>query len=193
MGRRLLWSREVKPLTKLLSLGMIERLRQIRCILCDVDGVLTDGGLPFDRHGQFMKQFHAQDGAMLKLARKQGLLVGILSGRRSAAVEQRAEELDLDSCLLGVADKLQGLKKWLAEESFELSQVAYIGDDVPDLCLAGHVGLLAAVADASPLLRRRADLVLQRPGGRAAVAECLTMILQAQDILPDERPITGHG
>ena len=172
---------------------MLAQLQAIRCVLCDVDGVLTDGGLPFDESGQHSKTFHAQDGAMLKLARRCGLTVGIISGRYSKAVEQRSAELGLDCCMLGVADKAAALKVFAEKQQLSRKAMAYIGDDIPDLSLKAPIGLLFAVADASPILRRRADKVLQNRGGRAAVAECLRLILAAQNTLPQDLVEAGHG
>lgn len=172
---------------------MIAQLQAIRCVLCDVDGVLTDGGLPFDERGQYGKVFHAQDGAMLKLARQAGLKVGIISGRYSEAVEQRAAELGLDCCMLGVTDKAAALKVFAEKQGISRQDMAYIGDDVPDLSLLRPIGLLIAVADASPLLRRRADVVLQTNGGRAAVAEALRLVLSVQGRLPLDLTEAAHG
>ena len=111
----------------------------------------------------------------------------------SEAVERRSAELGLDCCILGVTDKAAALKVFAEKQGISRQDMAYIGDDVPDLSLLQPIGLLFAVADASPLLRRRADVILQSGGGRAAVAEALRLVLSAQQRLATDLSTTGHG
>ncbi len=173
---------------------MLEAARAIRCVLCDVDGVLTDGGLPYTAAGQEWKVFNAQDGAMIKRARQVGLRIGLLSGRHSDAVALRAKELGLDDCMLGIEDKCQRLEAWCSETGVALDELAYIGDDIPDIGVFNMVAWSAAVADASPLAKRRADFVAQRQGGHGAVAEILYWLLQLQGRLEfSSNTGTAHG
>lgn len=172
---------------------MIEAARAIRCVLCDVDGVLTDGSLPWSAQGQEWKTFNAQDGAMIKRAIQSGLRIGLLSGRNSAAVALRAAELGISDCMLGIADKGRRLVEWSAETDIAMHEVGYIGDDIPDIGVFAMVGWSAAVADASPLAKRRCDFIAQRGGGRAAVAEILSWLLQLQGRLHTGADEGLHG
>ncbi len=175
-------------------LGMIEAAKAIRCVLCDIDGVLTQGDLTYSAAGQIQKTFHAQDGAMLKFARQAGLQVGLLSGRASEAAAMRAQELGLECCLLGVADKVAALEQWAASQELSVKEIAYIGDDLPDIGIMAAVGWSAAVADACPLLLRHCDFIAQRRGGQAAVAEILRWLLQLQGRLTLDAGLeAGHG
>lgn len=172
---------------------MIEAARAVSCVFCDVDGVLTDGSLPFVGEEQRGKCFHAQDGAMIKQAMQLGLEIGILSGRQSPAVAARAAELGIRHCLLGIADKAAALADWAGQTGRSLQEIAYIGDDLPDLAVCASVGWSVAVADACPSLRRRCDWVCSRAGGRGAVAEILGWLLQLQQRQPGTDMPAGHG
>jgi len=152
----------------------------IRMILFDVDGVLTDG--TFWRAGEEeVKRFHSRDGVGLVLARRAGLKLGLVSGRRSNAVAFRAEELQLHFVRLGTAEKIPALEEAMAQESLEASQVAFMGDDLPDLPVLRKVGLSATVADAPLEVRSRVDYVTRARGGHGAVRELIEQILMAQD------------
>jgi len=174
--------------------SMLEAARAISWVFCDVDGVLTDGSLAYLDQGESGKIFNAQDGAMIKQACRLGLKLGILSGRDSPALKLRAAELGFECCLSGVADKAAAISRWSEEEHVELSEIAYLADDIPDLAIIALVGWSAAVADASPLLRHRCDFIAQRNGGRGAVAEILFWLLRLQQRWPDgDNYALGHG
>ena len=103
--------------------------------------MLTDGSLPYQDGRQQGKSFLAQDGAMIKLAQSQGLEVGIISGRESLDVAQRAQELGISCCRLGIVDKLSELNNLCRSQKWDMQQIAYIGDDVPDIAICQAVGL----------------------------------------------------
>lgn len=149
-------------------------------ILCDVDGVLTDGSLYYDRRGEALKRFHVRDGLALKLAQRAGLRVGLLSGRESPALERRAAELGLDALLAGHRDKDAVFDEFLRRHDTVPRQVAYIGDDLPDLPVLGRCGLAFAPADAAEEVRAVAHRILARPGGAGAVREMVEMVLRAR-------------
>ncbi len=152
----------------------------IRMILFDVDGVLTDG--TFWRAGdEEVKSFHARDGVGLVLARRAGLKLGFISGRRSAAVAARAAELQMHFVRLGAAEKIPALEEALVQESLTASEVGFMGDDLPDLPVMRRAGLSATVADAPLLVRSRVDYVTRARGGHGAVRELIEQILMAQD------------
>jgi len=160
------------------------RARKIRVLLMDVDGVLTGGQvylLPqLDGTAVEMKAFHSQDGAGLKLARDAGLRTGVISGRNSAAVTRRAAEVGMEFVYQGRAEKLSAYEEILRVAGVRDAEVAYIGDDLPDLPVLERVGLAVAVANAVPEVRRAAHHVTRRTGGDAGVREAIEGILKAQ-------------
>ena len=166
------------------STAVATRARKIRVLLMDVDGVLTGGQvylMPLaDGTAVEMKAFHSQDGAGLKLARESGLRTGVISGRDSAAVTRRAAEVGMEFVFQGRAEKLPAYEEILRVAGVRDAEVAYIGDDLPDLPILERVGLAVAVANAVPEVRRAAHHVTQRTGGEAGVREAIEGILKAQ-------------
>jgi 3-deoxy-D-manno-octulosonate 8-phosphate phosphatase (KDO 8-P phosphatase) len=156
------------------------RLRQIRLLVCDVDGVLTDGGLHYDDDGRVLKRFDVRDGLAVRMLHRAGITVALLSGGRGGATEQRAAHLDIQHCRVGVGDKQQGLEQLRAELGMDRDHIAFIGDDLNDLAVRPVVGLLVAPADAARVLRRQADWVLRRRGGSGALRECAEALLASQ-------------
>ena len=156
------------------------RAGELQWILCDVDGVLTDGGLYYDRRGHGMLRFDVRDGLGLKLAQRAGLHVGVLSGRASAALDHRGKELGFDAMMTGIRDKGAALSAFLEERGLSARQVAFIGDDLPDLMPLARCGLSFAPADAAAEVRTVVHQVLEAPGGRGAVREMIEAILQAR-------------
>ena len=164
---------------------IIARARQIKILLLDCDGVLTDGGLNYTFDGKRVlegaKVFHIHDGLGLKLAREAGLKLGVISGRISPALTARARELQIDRLHQGIDDKLSVYEQIIIAEGFSDDQVAYVGDDLPDLPVMRRVGLAIAVADAVDEIRECAHFVTNKPGGRGAAREAVELILKAQD------------
>jgi 3-deoxy-D-manno-octulosonate 8-phosphate phosphatase (KDO 8-P phosphatase) len=154
------------------------RLAEVRLVVLDVDGVLTDGGLWYGPQGELIKRFDVRDGLGIRLMQQAGLEVALLSGGRGGATEQRAAHLGIRHCLVGAADKPVALAALQAAVGLPAASTAFLGDDVNDLAVRPGVGLLIATADAAPPLRRRADLVLRRPGGRGAVRELAEHLLR---------------
>ena len=159
---------------------LVPRARPIALILMDVDGVLTDGGISFIEGSAEAKTYDARDGVGLSIARRIGLRTGVISGRSSAAVSRRAEELGMHEVHLRVRDKLTAYERILRRQKLTDAQVCYIGDDLTDLPVLGRVGMPVAVADARPEVLRRALFVTRAPGGRGAVREVIDEILKAQ-------------
>ena len=164
---------------------IISRARQIRLLLLDCDGVLTDGGLHYTFDGKRVmegaKVFHIHDGQGLKLAREAGLKLGVISGRVSPALTARARDLQIDRLHQGIDDKLSVYEQIKTDEGLTDAQIAYVGDDLPDLPVMRLVGLAIAVADAVEEVRECAHLVTQKPGGRGAAREVVELLLKAQD------------
>jgi 3-deoxy-D-manno-octulosonate 8-phosphate phosphatase (KDO 8-P phosphatase) len=159
-----------------------DKAKLIKMLLLDVDGVLTDG--TFERHGtEEIKRFHSRDGIGFVLARRAGLKMGLISGRSSKAVEHRARELKLDFVRLGTDDKLSALQQALEQEGLSEEQVAFMGDDLPDLPVLSRVGLSASVADAHAEVKSRVDYVTRARGGFGAARELVDEILAAKGLL----------
>ena len=133
------------------------RLRQIRLLVCDVDGVLTDGGLHYDEEGRVVKRFDVRDGLAVRMLQRAGITVALLSGGRSGAIEQRARHLGISDCRTGVGDKQEGLAQLQRELGMGREATAFLGDDLNDLAVRPVCGLLVAPADAAEGLRQQAD------------------------------------
>jgi 3-deoxy-D-manno-octulosonate 8-phosphate phosphatase (KDO 8-P phosphatase) len=158
----------------------IERAKPIRLLLFDADGVMTDGRLLFGPAGEEWKAFHSRDGLGIRLAQSAGLKLGIISGRRSTALERRANELQLDEFHHGVADKLVAYEAVRGRLGLEPAEIAFIGDDLVDLPVLRKVGLAAAVPEAVEAVLAHAHLVTAARGGEGAVREVIEFILTAQ-------------
>jgi 3-deoxy-D-manno-octulosonate 8-phosphate phosphatase (KDO 8-P phosphatase) len=164
---------------------IISRARQIKLLLLDCDGVLTDGGLYYTFDGKHVldgaKVFHIHDGQGLKLAREAGVKLGIISGRVSPALNARVRDLQIDYLHQGIDDKLYVYEQIKIDTGFTDEQTAYVGDDLPDLPIMRRVGLAVAVSDAVNEVRECAHFVTNKPGGRGAAREVVELILKAQD------------
>ena len=156
------------------------RARAVRLILLDVDGVLTDGTVDISSDGTESKTFSIRDGAAILWARREGLTVGLLSGRPSAATTRRASELGIDLVVETGPDKRPAFEQILTRVRLAATDVAYMGDDLLDLPILGKVGLSAAPADAVDEVLGHVNWVSGRPGGRGAVRELVELILRAR-------------
>ena len=159
-----------------------KRIRGIRMLLLDVDGVLTDGGIYYSDSGAEMKRFDIHDGMGIDLLQRAGIEVGILTGRVSGIVERRARELGIKTVKQGFYDKSAGLDAILRERGLRESEVAYVGDDVQDLAVMRRVGWSACPSDAMKDVKAEASYVCANPGGRGAVREAAEAILRALDV-----------
>jgi 3-deoxy-D-manno-octulosonate 8-phosphate phosphatase (KDO 8-P phosphatase) len=159
------------------------RLRAIRLLVCDVDGVLTDGGLHYDEDGRVMKRFDVRDGLAVRMLQRAGIEVALLSGGRSGAIEQRARHLDIAHCRTGVGDKHVGLEQLRRELEMPREATAFLGDDLNDLAVRPVCGLLVAPADAARELRLQADWVLRRRGGDGVLREFTDALLASKGLL----------
>ncbi len=159
-------------------------LAGIELLLMDVDGVLTDGGIVLDDHGVESKQFSVRDGWAIARWRKLGRQAAILSGRRAAVVDRRAAELGITPVIQGAGEKAKPFRALLTHLGLEPSQVAYLGDDLPDLAIlrVPGLGLAACPADAVPEVRAEVHHVCAAGGGRGAVREVIELLLRAQGL-----------
>ena len=164
--------------------SLAEAAAKIRLLLMDVDGVLTDAGMYYTESGDELKKFNTRDGMGVALARQAGLKTAILTRESTKLVERRGAKMRIDHVFIGVTDKLTCMKELLGQLGLTLEQVAYIGDDVNDYELLCHVGLAAAVRDASRLPKSVAHLITEAKGGEGAVRELCEIILEAQQEHP---------
>lgn len=156
------------------------KLEATRALVLDVDGVMTTGVITMDDHGNELKAFHVHDGYGIHALMQRGIRVAIMSGRRSAAVERRAQELNITDVHQGLKDKSVALAEFARLHGLNYLEIAHIGDDIPDLVLFELVGLAVAVANAVPKLKESADLVLTRSGGDGAIREFSDLLLSVQ-------------
>ncbi len=164
-------------------LEAIQKARDIKLLVLDVDGVLTDGRLWYGNTGEELKAFHIQDGLGIKLLLRSGVDIAIITGRRSALVARRAKELGIRHVIQGREDKLAALETMRTELGIELEQIAYVGDDLPDLSAIRAAGLGIAVANAVAVVAEHAAHKTVRCGGDGAVREVCELILHAQGTL----------
>jgi YrbI family 3-deoxy-D-manno-octulosonate 8-phosphate phosphatase len=157
-----------------------QRCQAIELVLSDVDGVLTGGGIVFDNQGIETKQFHIRDGLGIKLWQRAGYKFGLVTGRSSHIVKMRAAELGIEIVRQTAEDKLPAAQEIIADLGLQLSQVCYIGDDLPDLPVIRACGLGVAVGDACYEVRQAAHHVTTLHGGAGAVRETIELILKAQ-------------
>ena len=158
------------------------RLLLIEMLLMDVDGVLTDGSITYGDQGTELKTFFVRDGSGLKIWTGLGKRAGIITGRRSPLVDRRAAELGIATVVQGADDKNAALDAVLARERLRPEQVAYVGDDLPDVPVLARCGLAVAVADACREAQAQAHYVTRAAGGRGAVRETIEWILRGQGL-----------
>ncbi len=160
---------------------MKSKLMKIKMLLMDVDGVLTDGDIIYTSDGEELKKFNVQDGMGITLARLGGLKTGIITGRESELVKRRAGELKFDVIRQGCKQKLEEYEKIKKEFDLTDENVAYIGDDIPDISILRKAGFSAAAANARDEVKAACDYVTVQPGGQGAVREVIDKILKLQD------------
>lgn len=157
---------------------MRERLKKIRLLLLDVDGVMTDGRIIYNNQGVEIKAFDVKDGHGLKMLQRAGIPIGIITGRSSEVVAFRAAELGIDILYQGAKDKLIPYQEILLQHGLTDEQVAYVGDDVIDLPILRRVGFAATVADAVDDVKPYVHYTTRRCGGRGAVREVCDLLLK---------------
>ena len=161
-----------------------EQFKKIRAIISDIDGVLTNGTVGYGLE-DFVKFFNYRDGPWLKMAKRHGYIVGLISGRSSAANRKRAGELGLDFCKEDIHNKLTAFEEILAEYDLKPEECLYVGDDIIDAPVMSRVGIAVAVADAVPVLDEFADWRLQTPGGRGVFVEILDRLFRESGIMDE--------
>lgn len=160
--------------------NVLKAAQKIKLLLLDVDGVLTDGRLYYGNSGEEMKAFDIQDGLGIKLLQRGGIKVGIITGRTSSLLKRRAQELDIQPLIQGREDKLTALNELLEDMDITLEEIAFVGDDLPDLAVLRRVGLGITPANGNHILASQALWQTKKSGGNGAVREVAELILTVQ-------------
>ena len=160
---------------------LIEKAKAVKCLICDVDGVLTDGLLHIDNNGNEFKSFNVQDGMGLKLLMAAGIEVAVITTSRHEVIQHRMQQLGITHYYTGQVDKNAAYNQLKSTLGLRDNQFAYVGDDLPDLPLIRKVGLGVAVANALRQVKEFAYWQTELTGGRGAVREVCDLILNAQN------------
>ncbi|HHO76900.1 MAG TPA: HAD-IIIA family hydrolase [Deltaproteobacteria bacterium] len=157
-------------------------MNRLKCLVLDVDGVLTDSRIFFSDDGKEMKAFNSKDGHGLKLIMRAGIQVAIITGRYSKALEYRVKDLGIEHVIQGSKDKTASLRELSKNLGIDPAEMAYMGDDVVDLPAMKLCAVSIAPADAVEMVRRKADIVTVLPGGHGAVREAVEIILKRMNL-----------
>lgn len=158
---------------------MKEAASKIKALVLDVDGVLTDGSLTFDQEGVEYKTFNAKDGQGIVMLNKTGFVTAIITARKNGTVRHRFRNLGMTKLFEGSKNKIASLKELMAEFNLKPEEIAYMGDDLPDICVLKVVGLPSCPADAVDEVKQCAKFVSSKNGGRGAVRELCNLILKS--------------
>lgn len=163
---------------------LLEKAKKIKLLALDVDGVLSDGKIfLFNSSNEEFKGFNAKDGQGIKLAQKSQIKVALITARSSHLIEKRAEELGIDLCFHGINNKLETMQKIMSDLELGWEEVAYMGDDLPDLPILKRVGLASTPKDSLPYIKSACHYICDRVGGDGAVRELIDLLLIAQNKL----------
>lgn len=155
----------------------LEKLKRVRLVITDVDGVLTDGGLYYGPDGEYLKRFHARDGLGIRLLQQAGIQVAVLSGRDCPALRRRLADLGITEAVLGQVIKQAALPGIISRCGVTAEEVAFIGDDIPDIEVFALCDVSVTVGDAPDYVKAKADLVLKSGGGQGAFRELVEHII----------------
>ncbi len=161
---------------------LFNKLSKLKLLVCDVDGVFSDGRIYLGNQGEELKAFHTRDGYGVKALVSHGVNVAVITGRRSAIVENRMKNLNVAHIIQGEENKSAALLSLLDSLSLSADEVATLGDDMPDIGMYAHAGINIAVADAHPYVIKQANWITTLPGGFGAVREIADTILQAKGV-----------
>lgn len=163
-----------------ISSEILARVKKIKLLIMDCDGVMTDGRMYFSERGEELKVFHVRDGQGLVMLHKAGFRSGIISGRNSPIVETRAKQLGVEFIWQGRKEKVSAFNEIIAAADVLPEEVVFIGDDTPDAEVFPLVGLAVAVGDAHEAVKSAAHHVTRMEGGRGAVREVIDLLLEAR-------------
>ena len=165
---------------------IIAKAQQIKLLICDVDGVMTDGRLFFDDKGIEYKAFHSRDGLGIKMLQRSGIPLAIITARVSDVVKHRMKNLNIDLVFQGQQNKLHAFDTLCRQLQLEPAETAYMGDDLVDLPVMRQVGLSIAVADAHELVIQQADWITPHKGGEGAVRDACELLMKTQGTFEEQ-------
>ncbi len=165
---------------------ILEKAAQIKLVIFDVDGVLTNGGLFFGDDGQEYKEFYSRDGLGIKLLQRTGVEIAVITARESQLVIHRMKNLGIEHLYQGRLDKITAYKDLIEKLGVTPEQTAYVGDDVIDLSVMKRVGLAICVADGHPFVKQHSHWTTPHDGGRGAARDVCELIMQAQGTLDSQ-------
>jgi len=173
---------------------MTQKIKKVKLIAFDVDGVLTDGGIIYDNAGMEIKRFNVKDGQIISHLKRLGFIVGAITGRNSQVVKNRCEELKLDFHYHGSSNKLIQYEKIKTDYNLLDENIAYIGDDIIDLPILSKCGFSAAPNDARGYIKKYVDFVTPSKGGDGTLRDLADLILEEQKLLDEliEKYIKGN-
>lgn len=155
-------------------------LKNIKCVLTDSDGVLTDGGMYYSEAGDELKKFNTKDGMGFKLLKEAGIVTGIITGENTEIVKRRAEKMKIDEVYLGITDKKEILDEVCNKYKLKYGDVAYIGDDINDIEVIKTVGLGCTVSNGLDIVKNAAKIITKAKGGEGAFREIVEMLIKAR-------------
>lgn len=161
----------------------IPKLQSIKCFICDVDGVLSNGLLYLTNNGDEIKTFHVHDGMGLKFLMHAGIEVAVITTSSNQIIDKRMEQLGITNYFCGYRDKRKAYNELKQRLNLEDNQFAYIGDDLPDIAILMQVGFKIAVNDARAEVKNIADYITKKIGGHGAVREVCDLILTSNDLM----------
>ncbi len=164
------------------NIDLRNKVSKIKMAVFDVDGVMTDGGIIYDENGMEYKIFNAKDGQGIVMLTKAGIITAIITARESKSVKHRFENLGMSKLYMGQKNKINAMKELLNEYNLDFSQAAYMGDDLPDICVLKEVGLACCPCDAVAEVKNICDFVSVKRGGRGAVRELTDLIYKIQKL-----------
>jgi 3-deoxy-D-manno-octulosonate 8-phosphate phosphatase (KDO 8-P phosphatase) len=156
-----------------------------KLILTDIDGVWTDGGMFYSTNGQELKKFNTSDSAGVLFCKLLNIKLGIVTGEKNAIVENRAKKLGISLLCMGVKNKVKLVEGICLEHNIQMSEVAYIGDDINDIQLLKRVGLSACPKDAPDYVKKNVDFCLSKKGGEGVFREFIEFILKENNLIEE--------
>ena len=154
-----------------------QKLAKIKLVAFDVDGVLTNGEIIYSESGEELKIFNAKDGHGIVMLNYKGFKTAIITARKTTVVDRRAKDLDITHVYQGAKNKLNALQDLMEKYNLDLSEIAYVGDDMPDVCILDKVGLAFCPNDAAKEVKKICHFISSKDGGRGAVREISDFIL----------------
>lgn len=157
-----------------------EKAARIRLIAFDVDGVLTNGEIIYSEKGEEIKAFNAKDGQGMNMLRSNGIITAIITARHSSVVEKRARDVDVLHVYQGIKNKIIAIQDLMSLYKLDFSEIAYVGDDIPDICILEIAGLACCPSDAIDEVKNICHFISSKPGGKGAVREISDFILNSK-------------